>query len=352
MCFSTRCLVFLNGTVYFQCRQTLWHEDWALEHPTAVKFFLHEMDNRFMEKTDLLGQFRHSLREYTRRKLTYQDDAVNAYAGVLEAQSDLFGGLPLGPVCCGLHILFVDWVILFYHARGSTRHRGLPSWSWAGWVGEAFLPYPFFGSFQRMMLWQTEHCPAAITHFHNLGHRGRSDIKHVLRVETLSAALILDRTTLDDPRFLHPVWMLRDCRGLVCGFISLHDSTFWDAFPSAEGLIVTVLVLSDKLPGQGQYPYRSSEILYDPESRNEDGTPEPKRWQVAPFTGHEGRVSDEFNDGKPFEQYNVIVVVPMTRTVGGEDSGFYERIGVGVIHNQALLWAMEPAPCQREFLIL
>ena len=352
MCFSTRCLVFLNGTAYFQCRQAVWREDWTLEHPTAVRFFLHEMDNRFMQNMDLLGQYRHSLREYTRRKLTYQDDAVNAYAGVLAAQPAIFGGFPLGPACCGLHIGLIDWVILFYLGRGATRHRGMPSWSWAGWVGEAFLPYPMFGSILRLISWEQEHCPAGITHFEDLGFLSIPGIKHVLRVTTLAATLLLDPETLDGPGFLNPLWRLRDCRGRACGFISLHQSTFWDAFPPMEALVVEILVLSDTVPGQGQYPHMGSHIPYDPENRNDDGTPGPRRWEVVPFTGYEGKVRVELKD-KPFDQYNVLAVVPRTATVGEERySGFHERIGVGVIHNQALSWAVGSPPSRKEFFIL
>ncbi len=77
--------------IYFQCQQAVWREDVALEHP-GVRFWLHEMDNRFHEKTDILSQYRHNLRQYTRRKLSFQGDAVKAYSGVLQAQRRMFPG--------------------------------------------------------------------------------------------------------------------------------------------------------------------------------------------------------------------------------------------------------------------
>jgi hypothetical protein len=263
----------------------------------------------------------------------------------------LFGGVPLGPVCCGLHIGLIDWVILFCLGRGGKRHVGMPSWGWAGWIGEAFVPYPLFGSIQRLVMWELEHCPAAITHFKSLWFMDMPEIKHVLRVRTLAANLLLDPQTLDSPGFEHPLWMLRDCRGHVCGYVFLHDSTFWDAFPLADTqrtmLAVEVLALSDTLPGQGRYPHLGSDITYDPESR--EG---PRKWQVAPFTGFEGKVRTEFGE-QALDQYNVLIVLPRSVAVGDQRySGFHEKIGVGVIHNQSLSWAVESAPSWKEFLIL
>jgi hypothetical protein len=352
MCFSTRSLVFMNGTVYFQCQQALWREDWALEHP-GVRFFLHEMDNRFMEQTDVLGQYRHSLREYTRRKLTYQADAVNAYTGILEAQRMIFGGMPLGPLCAGLHIGLIDWVILFYLRRGSKRREGMPTWSWAGWIGEAFVPYPMVGSIQRLIQWEDQHCPAAITHYEKLDFLGLPKIKHALRVRTLSAILLLDRDIIDGPGFIHPLWALRDSRGHKCGFVSLHDCDFWDSFPEPRFLLpVQVVVLSDKIPGQGFYPSMSSKIDYRPDSVAEDGTPRPQRWQVEPFTGWEGKVSEEF-DKDPLDQYNVLILLPSVVEDDGKVlTGFHQKIGVGVLLNQALSWAVGAEPSQKEFWIL
>jgi hypothetical protein len=338
----------MNGSVYFQCRQAVWREDWALEHP-GVRLFLHEMDNRLMQNTDLLGQYRHSLREFTRRKLTFQSDAISAYAGVLEVQRTLFG-IPLGNECCGLHIGLIDWVILFYLGRGSKRYQGMPSWSWAGWIGEAFLPFPMFGSIQRLISWELQHCPAGITYFNDLGFKGAPGIKNVLRIKTLAASLVLDPNTIDGPGFEHPLWKLRDRRGHTSGYVTLHDSTFWDSFAEPRpGLVVQVLVLSDTVPGQGRYPDRNSTIPYDAESEPEvdpdDEAPAPRKWQVGPFTNWEGKVRAEF-DEKPLDRYNILVLIPYIKKVDGEEySGFHERIGMGVIHNQSLSWALDEPSC-------
>ena len=99
-------------------------------------------------------------------------------------------------------------------------------------------------------------------------------------------------------------------------------------------------------------PSRNTNIPYDPDSRSEDGTEEPRRWQVDAFTGYEGKVRAEF-DEKPLDRYNVIILLPRVTTINGRRlSGFYEKIGVGVIHNQAVSWAVRSAPSQKEFWIL
>ncbi|KAK5653237.1 hypothetical protein OQA88_9136 [Cercophora sp. LCS_1] len=349
MCFSTRSIVFMNGSVYFQCRQAVWREDWALEHP-GVRFFLHEMDNRLMQNTDLIGQYRHSLREFTRRKLTFQDDALNAYTGVLEAQQTLFV-MPLGRACCGMHIGLIDWVILFYLGRGSKRHPSMPSWSWAGWIGEAFLPFPMFGSIQNLVLWEHEHCPAGITYFDDLSFVGMPGINNVLRITTLAAFFVVDPNTIDGPGFEHPLWRLCDRRGYPCGYVTLHDSTFWDSFSEPKpGLVVQVLVLSDMVPGQGRFPNRGSSIPYDPQADPGDEA-QREKWPVKPFTNWEGKIRSEF-DEKPLDKYNILVLVPYTKTVGEEKySGLHEKIGMGVIHNQSLSWAMTE-PRQQQFWVL
>ncbi|KAK3386138.1 hypothetical protein B0H63DRAFT_523457 [Podospora didyma] len=264
------------------------------------------MDNRFIERTDLLGQYQHSLREHTRRKLTYQADAMNAYTGILEAQRLIFGGMPLIPVYAGLHIGLIDWVISFYLRRGSRA------------------------AIQRLIKWELEHCPATMTHFEKLDFVGLPDIKHALRVRTLSAMLLLGPDVIDGLSFIHLLWALRDSRGHTCGLVSLHDYDFWDSFPEPRLLLlVEIVVLSDNTPGQGFYPDRTSKIAYDPDSVAEDGTPRLRRWRVEPFTGWEGKVREEF-DKHLLEEYNVLVLLPKVMGVDGMLTGFHEKIDISI----------------------
>ena len=235
----------------------------------------------------------------------------------------------------------------------------MPSWSWAGWIGEAFAPFPMFGSLERLLLWISEHCPASYQYFPDFGIFGMPEIKHVLRIKTLAAKFKLDAKTIDGPGFDIPLWVLRDSRRYRCGFVSLHSSFFWDfkfSLPQhvQEGLVlkVEVLVLSDTVSGQGNYPTTSSEIPYDPDAESGEETVTRNRWQIGPFTGREGQVRPEFGE-KPLDQYNVIVVLPTLRTVGEQEvGGLYAKIGAGVIHNQALSWAVDSPPSWKEFLIV
>ena len=96
----------MDGMMYFQCQQAAWREDVALEHP-GVRFWLHEMDNRFHEKTDIFSQYRHNLREYTHRNLTVQSDAINAYAAVLGAQRLMSFIGNVGIPVSGMHTNFM-----------------------------------------------------------------------------------------------------------------------------------------------------------------------------------------------------------------------------------------------------
>ncbi|KAK0643138.1 hypothetical protein B0T16DRAFT_512312 [Cercophora newfieldiana] len=77
---------------------------------------------------------------YNRRYLTYPEDALDAFAGVLSTIEHTFDG----GFITGLPQAFFDSALLWQPwRRGATRrvakthHTGpcLPSWSWVGWQG-------------------------------------------------------------------------------------------------------------------------------------------------------------------------------------------------------------------------
>ncbi|GAB1318643.1 hypothetical protein MFIFM68171_08853 [Madurella fahalii] len=106
---SRRILYFVDGQVFFRCRLAV-----HLETPiTDYALMLHY---------------------YMKRVLTNQSDALRAMAGIIRRGSQKLGykmleGLPTGSF---------DQFLLF-EGRNIHRRQGFPSYSWAGWRGEAWF---------------------------------------------------------------------------------------------------------------------------------------------------------------------------------------------------------------------
>ena len=70
---------------------------------------------------------------YTRKKLSYPSDILNAFSGILSLFQHRLGG----EMISGLPERVLDLALLWIHEYGAPqlRNREFPSWSWAGWVG-------------------------------------------------------------------------------------------------------------------------------------------------------------------------------------------------------------------------
>jgi len=72
---------------------------------------------------------------FTRRKLSYQSDVLNAFAGI----ADMFAHGCGSELCYGL-IKSAMTYSMFWHPvqpfNFDARRTGFPSWSWCGWIGE------------------------------------------------------------------------------------------------------------------------------------------------------------------------------------------------------------------------
>ncbi|KAH7079247.1 heterokaryon incompatibility protein-domain-containing protein [Paraphoma chrysanthemicola] len=143
---SSRCLIFLESQVVFSCRYATFREDIISEDLVPKWHRLNDVDfsylcldyelrpyRRYMLQRDLrrdLGDILMlTIREFLERKLTYDDDVLNAFQGVLRdfatlAQSEMVQGTIVG---------LLDWAILF-ETHGSRR-RTFPSWTWCAWTG-------------------------------------------------------------------------------------------------------------------------------------------------------------------------------------------------------------------------
>lgn len=134
---SRRCLLFVNGRIYFQCRRVTLAEDMEPAEGNGWSLDSIDMPTRiFREKP--FTQFTSSIELYTRRELTNRNDILNAFDSmrrVLELRLDT-------PIFFGLFEKMIDSSLLWESNKKLFRRPGFPSWSWAGWVGE--IQFKFF----------------------------------------------------------------------------------------------------------------------------------------------------------------------------------------------------------------
>lgn len=164
---SRRYLFFVNNTVYFQCANVVWGEDYFAEHkdlqhaapmmdvslsrswqPPVVtkrtKYRLDLQDSSVSPAQDnlrdvLFPTYCQLIAEYTVRNMSYPSDRLNGISGILsvldrDGHMDYIHGLPK-PV--------LEAAILWRPQRDLTRvpvdpiteKVQWPSWSWAGWIG-------------------------------------------------------------------------------------------------------------------------------------------------------------------------------------------------------------------------
>jgi hypothetical protein len=132
---SRRCLIFVNGRIYYQCRRTTFCEDidmpvvgWSLDSidmPTRI----------FREKPFV--QFTSAVELYTRRELTNPNDILNAFEGVQKVLEKRLNA----SVFYGAMMSEMDASLLWESSKRLVRRPLFPSWSWAGWMGEIQWKY-------------------------------------------------------------------------------------------------------------------------------------------------------------------------------------------------------------------
>ncbi|KAI5777175.1 heterokaryon incompatibility protein-domain-containing protein [Geopyxis carbonaria] len=139
--FSKRVLIFAKGQAMFRCPHATWREDVVAEDPD-ITFSLDTMESGAYESTRVDTEFAPhneymgALYQYSRRRITYTSDALNAFAAV----SKLIASKLEGKTCFGLPNSIFDWALLWEPSQNLVRNPDFPSWSWAGWSGGLEMP--------------------------------------------------------------------------------------------------------------------------------------------------------------------------------------------------------------------
>ena len=141
--FSTRCLIFTEKQVYWECRGGSWCEETQLEASFRYKFGKRPMDNFFLDPSfqdsipathlqrHAIYHYKKTVEEYAKRNLSFDYDAVNAFAGPLdffqvETNISCFWGITIPD--------FESALCWFGRSDITPRVKvDFPSWSWIAW---------------------------------------------------------------------------------------------------------------------------------------------------------------------------------------------------------------------------
>lgn len=133
--FSRRKIIFTHGVIRWVCHEAIWDEYADAGDPEPIIF------TQFVPNLEELVNV---VRDFNSKKLTFPEDALLAFSGIASALGNVFqGGLVSGIAVTLFHIGLLWEPISTMSRRVPKRAAGdfcLPSWSWAGWEGDEWVP--------------------------------------------------------------------------------------------------------------------------------------------------------------------------------------------------------------------
>jgi hypothetical protein len=142
---SRRRLIFHGNTVNWECHCASWHENQRLISPESCSTPLPHTDfGLIVEPWPNFHRYGRVASMFSLRDLTYDEDVLDAFSGVLDA----FGRVFKGGFISGLPQMLFDAALLWQPyspmrrrmpSSNTAKTTGvvvLPSWSWVGWQGE------------------------------------------------------------------------------------------------------------------------------------------------------------------------------------------------------------------------
>ena len=143
--FSRRVMIF-NGTVSWFCRAAIWEEH--VNNPTEDVAYSAVANPAtalpFAARTPTwpdLGMWADRVEDFNKRKLTFDEDVMDASAGL----TSMFHGRFSGGILWGIPEMFFDQCIIWrpekvFRRRSAYNHwllaESFPSWSWVAWEGD------------------------------------------------------------------------------------------------------------------------------------------------------------------------------------------------------------------------
>nr|KAK5434533.1 hypothetical protein LTR18_010408 [Exophiala xenobiotica] len=133
---SRRCLLFVNGRIYYQCRRTTFCEDMEMPKNNGWSLDSIDMPTRIFRMKPFV-QFTSAVELYTRRELTNPVDILNAFEGVQLVLEKRIGA----NIYYGSLETMMNSSLMWESNKRLLRRPGFPSWSWSGWIGEIQWKY-------------------------------------------------------------------------------------------------------------------------------------------------------------------------------------------------------------------
>lgn len=136
---SATCIVITDWQAYLTCAFGLVQEDMHPPHKDRSV----RSDPLLRVHADgvkRMDDYQDVVEMYTRRGLSFQSDILNAFAGLANVISSHLGSSML----FGMPETGVQEALLWSHAAAPERRKnpvGLPSWSWAAWLGAMSYSY-------------------------------------------------------------------------------------------------------------------------------------------------------------------------------------------------------------------
>ena len=162
--FSKRKLIFVRDLAYYSCPCAGWKEDLMDNiEPLRIKTAITQSKDYALENSWPLAAFWYYsselVEEYTSRLMSYPDDILNAFTGLMREYERDFGskfcwGLPVKDFTVAL--LWRDYskrvrekkpnypkekLVLRLRKTADRCSTKFPTWSWAGWEGPVYVPY-------------------------------------------------------------------------------------------------------------------------------------------------------------------------------------------------------------------
>ena len=138
--FSRKCLYSTAHQVYFQCRQNIYREDIIGEYSTVhgrmdpLEREIWVTEQAYGPKFNIYEAF---IKMYSRRKLSYQSDILNAFVGVKSAIRQRFGWkFTSAPPeqCFDLALLWRPMGKAQPRFPVTEQFSSFPAWCWSPWV--------------------------------------------------------------------------------------------------------------------------------------------------------------------------------------------------------------------------
>ncbi|RVX75667.1 hypothetical protein B0A52_00023 [Exophiala mesophila] len=343
---SRRCLLFVNGRIYYQCRKTTFCEDMEMPMQNGWSLDSIDMPTRIFREKPFV-QFTSAIELYTRRELTNRADILNAFEGVGLVLEKRIGA----SIYYGALETMLDSSLIWESSKRLFRRDGFPSWSWSGWIGE--IQWKFTEPARSWIQWHADQqigihsfpqqwlerimppmLPPESTQAqtpHNM-----SQIMPLLHFRTISAHFVLSSASLIHKSIISPL------RKRLTGPSAL--STVRPA-PADPGLIRAGI--SDK---RGWW---CGTIHLDQDWEKRIGTPleflimsRLSRFSDDELLIWEGELPDEVEEILEQRDYGVFNVMLVS-----QKNGIYYREGLGRILARALDNTIDPAPAWKDIIL-